>query len=70
MLKYVYTKKSCSACDVLKKELADAGTKYINRNGDRLALDPRVFDDIDKEAFVIFQMQNLTLPVEVDIICE
>ncbi len=70
MAKYVYSKKMCSACDALKKKLREEGTTFILRDGDRLDLDPRIFDPIDKEAFLQLQMQNLTFPVEVDIVGE
>jgi hypothetical protein len=58
----------CSACAALEKTLRLGGISYIKRDGDRLDLDPRIFDDIDKEAFLQLQMQNLTFPVEIDIV--
>ena len=60
----------CSACAALKKKLKEEGIRFIDRNGDRLDLDPRIFDSVDKEAFLQLQMQNLTFPVEIDILCE
>ncbi len=57
----------CGACITRKKELKAAHRTYVERSGERLALDTRVFDDIDREAFLQLQMQNLTYPVEVDI---
>lgn len=68
MAKYVYSKKMCSACDSAKERLRMAGTAFVERSGDRLDLDPRIFDEIDKEAFLQLQMQNLTFPVIVDIV--
>ncbi len=68
MAKYVYSKKMCSACDKLKEKLRANGTTFVERNGDRLDLDPRIFDPIDKEAFLQLQMQNLTFPIEIDIV--
>lgn len=68
MTKYVYTKKMCGACDERKEMLRDSQVEFTERSGDRLDLDPRIFDDIDKEAFLQLQMQNLTFPVEVDIV--
>ncbi len=65
--KYIYSKEMCSACDELKKEYKEQGVRFIERNGDRLDNDPRIFDDIDKEAFMNLQMQNLTFPVEIDV---
>lgn len=67
MTKYIYVKKMCSACDELKTRLLTAGTVFTERDGDRLSLDPRIMDEIDKEAFIQLQQQNLTFPVEVDI---
>jgi hypothetical protein len=70
ILKYIYTKQMCSACDALKAKYRSKGTTFVERNGDRLDLDPRIFDDVDKEAFLKLQMQDLTFPVEVDIVGE
>jgi arsenate reductase-like glutaredoxin family protein len=67
-MKFIYTKKMCSACDALKEKLREAGTPFAARSGDRFDLDPQIFDDVDREAFLKFQMQNLTFPVEVDIL--
>lgn len=63
---YIYSKKMCSACDALKTELENEGTAFVERDGDRLNNDPRIFDDIDKEAFIQLQIQNLTFPVVVN----
>jgi hypothetical protein len=57
----------CSACDDLKKKYRDQHISFQERHGERLDLDPRIFDEIDKEAFLQLQMQNLTFPVELDI---
>jgi hypothetical protein len=65
--KYIYTKAMCSACDALKKKYKDQHISFQERSGDRLDLDPRIFDEIDKEAFLQLQMQNLTFPIELDI---
>jgi hypothetical protein len=66
--KYIYLKKDCIACSALKASLREAGTSFIERNADRLSLDHRIFDQIDKEAFLQLQMQDLTFPVEIDIV--
>jgi hypothetical protein len=58
----------CSACEDLKKKYREGGVKFIERSGARLKLDPRIFDNVDEEAFLALQMQNLTFPVEVDIV--
>lgn len=67
-MKYVYSKPMCSACDALKNKYKEGGVIFVERSGERLDLDPRMYDDIDKEAFMTLQMQNLTFPVEVDIV--
>ena len=67
MTKYIYSIEDCPRCDKLKASLNEAKTTFTERRGDRLANDPRIFDAIDKEAFLQLQMQNLTFPVEVDI---
>lgn len=66
--KYVYSEKNCIACSALKASLREAGTTFIERNADRLSLDPRIFDPIDEEAFLQLQRQNLTFPIEVDMV--
>lgn len=67
-MKYLYTKKKCSGCAAAKAGLKNGHIKFIERNGDRLDLDPRIFDDVDKEAFLKLWAQNLTFPVEIDIV--
>lgn len=67
-MKYIYTKDMCSACDSLKNKYKEGGVPFVEREGERLALDFRLMDSIDKEGFVTLQMQNLTFPVEVDIV--
>ncbi len=64
---YIYTMEECPACDKLKKDLKEAHITFQERKGDRLNLDPRIFDDIDREAFLALQMQNLKFPVRVEI---
>ncbi len=64
---YIYTMEMCPACDKLKKDLKESHTTFQERKADRLHLDPRIFDDIDKEAFLVLQMQNLKFPVRVEI---
>lgn len=67
-MKYIYSMDMCSACDALKKRYKEGGVEFSERSGERLKLDPRIFDEIDKEAFLTLQMQNLTFPVELDIV--
>jgi hypothetical protein len=67
-MKYIYTKDMCSACEALKHKYKEGGVPFVERDGDRFDLDPRLYDNIDVEAFLILQMQNLTFPVEIDIV--
>lgn len=67
---YLYSKEFCSACEKRKVELMEGAGQFIMRDADRLDNDPRIFDEADKEAFLKLQMQNLTFPVEVDIVDE
>jgi hypothetical protein len=68
-MKYLYTKPMCGACEKRKKEIAEGGKPYVLRDAARLLQnDSSVYDDIDTEAFLKLQMQNLTFPVEVDIV--
>jgi len=57
----------CSACEALKKKYRAEHISFQERRGERLDNDPRIFDEIDKEAFLVLQMQNLTFPVELDV---
>jgi hypothetical protein len=66
-LKVIYSMPMCSACEALKQKYVDEHVLFQERNGDRLKNDPRIFDDIDKEAFMVLQMQNQEFPVEVEI---
>jgi hypothetical protein len=66
-MRYVYTKPMCSACDTLKHGYRSDSVTFQERSGDRLGNDPRIFDDIDREAFMVYQMQNQTFPVVVEI---
>jgi glutaredoxin len=67
-VKYIYTKPMCSACEDLKNKYKEGGVAFVVRFAARLSLDERLMDEIDKEAFMVLQMQNLTFPVEVDTI--
>ncbi len=69
-LKYIYSMPDCPKCEARKKMLMDASVTFVERKGDRLSMDTRIMDKIDKEAHLQLQMQNLTYPVEVDIIME
>ena len=69
-MKYLYTAENCPRCTVRKHELDKAGTPYEVREADRL-LKPAKYDNpgdaIDVEAFVKLSMNNMVLPIEVDV---
>lgn len=67
-MKYVYVKELCGVCDTLENKLRAEGTKFIIRSGYRLSLPKSIMDHIDLEAFAQLQMQDLTFPVELDIV--
>jgi glutaredoxin len=67
MALYIYTMPMCGACEEIKRYWKDQHKDFIERSGERLKNDPRIFDDIDKDAFMILQMQNQTFPVEVEL---
>lgn len=66
-MKYIYTKDICSACIELKAKYDSDGTKYEERDADRLKNPANDVDDIDKIAFAQLAAQNMALPVEVTI---
>ncbi len=66
LLKYIYTKNMCSACIALKKKYDDEGVEYVERDGNRLSTFESQTDQIDIDAFVVLNMQNMTFPVEVE----
>ena len=66
--KYIYSMSDCPKCDKRKTYLRENHINFFERKGDRLNGDTRLMDKIDKEAHLQLQMQNLTFPVELDII--
>ncbi len=66
MMKYIYTKPMCSACVKLKQAYDTQGVEYVERDADRLKNPMDDVDEIDKIAFTQLAMQNMTLPVEVE----
>lgn len=63
-MKYLYTTDDCPRCVVLKEKYIKQGLIFSERNIDRLK---QPEDEIDQEALVQASMQNMELPVEVDI---
>ena len=55
----------CSACIELKAKYDADGTKYKERDADRLKNPSSDVDDIDKMAFAQLAMNNMQFPVEV-----
>jgi hypothetical protein len=69
-VRYVYSMEDCPKCDRLKQDLRGNHTSFTERNGERLKEDPRLLDDIDKQAFLQLQMQNLTFPIDITIMVD
>lgn len=63
-MKYLYTSNQCPKCDNLKKMYKELGVVYIERIADRIKAPE---DDIDREALIQASMQNLALPVIVEV---
>lgn len=63
-MKYIYTSNECPKCDALKKRYNEFGIVYIERIADRMKAPE---DDIDIQALVQASMQNMMLPVEVEV---
>lgn len=64
-MKYIYTSNQCPKCDDLKKRYNESGIVFIERIAERMKAPE---DDIDIQALIQASMQNMTLPVEVEII--
>ena len=62
-MKYIYTAEDCPKCEILKKKYKVEGVRFVERNADRIK---QPEDEIDREALVQASMQNMELPVEVD----
>ena len=62
-MKYIYTAEACPKCESLKKKYKANGVRYEERSADRIK---QPEDEIDREALVQASMQNMELPVEVD----
>jgi glutaredoxin len=64
-VKYIYTANGCPACIDLKHAYDLQGVKYEERSAQRLKEGKRI-DQVDIDAFVQLNMQNMELPVEVN----
>lgn len=63
-MKYIYTAEDCPKCESLKKKYKKEGVSFVERDADRIK---QPEDEIDREALVQASMQNMELPVEVDV---
>ena len=61
---YIFTHEECPKCESLKIKLKEHGHEYVERDTARLK-NPE--DEIDKEALVEASLQNMTVPVVVEI---
>ena len=66
-LNYIYTSESCPKCTKQKSDWDKAAVRYVERSSDRLKGGHADFDDIDQDALVQLQMQNMKLPVIVNV---
>ncbi len=64
--KYIYSVEGCPRCKSLRDKYRESNIAFIERNADRLSLDPRIFDVVDKEAYTQLLRNNMTYPVEID----
>ncbi len=62
-MKYIYTAPDCPKCESLKKKYKKEGIEFIERKSDRIK---QPEDEIDQEALVQASMQNMELPIEID----
>jgi glutaredoxin len=62
-MKYIYTATDCPKCESLKKKYKAEGVQFIEREAGRIK---QPEDEIDREALVQASMQNMELPVEID----
>lgn len=61
---YLYTNSNCPKCEKLKEKYRLENTQYIERDASRIKTPE---DEIDREALIQASMQNLILPVIVDL---
>ena len=64
MLKYLYTQENCSLCKKVKEDFEKRGIIYVEREASRIK---SPIDEIDREALIQASMQNMSLPVEINI---
>ncbi len=62
-MKFIYTSEDCPKCEKLKKKYKAEGVRFEERSADRIK---QPEDEVDREALVQASMQNMELPVEVE----
>lgn len=63
-MKYIYTTENCSKCELQKTEWNKKFVRYEERNASRIK-NPE--DEIDQEALIRASLQNMNLPVIVEL---
>ena len=63
-MKYIYTSNQCLKCDNLKNKYNEFNIPYIERIAERMKAPE---DAIDQAALIQASMQNMELPVVVDV---
>ena len=63
-MKYIFTDSECKKCEELKAQLRKDGILFIERHSSRIK-SPE--DEADREALIQASMQNMFLPVVVDL---
>jgi glutaredoxin len=66
-MRYIYTKEDCPKCETLKKNYKNQGIEFVERDAARLTTPADDKDQIDLEAHIQLNMNNMTLPVEVQV---
>lgn len=60
---YLYTNQDCPKCEKLKEKYRLENTQYVERDASRIKTPE---DEIDQEALIQASLQNMELPVVVD----
>ncbi|GIK15006.1 MAG: hypothetical protein BroJett002_37130 [Candidatus Brocadia sinica] len=60
---YLYTNSNCPKCEKLKEKYRLENTQYVERDASRIKTPE---DEIDREALIQASLQNMELPVIID----
>lgn len=60
---YIYVAQNCPKCEKLKEKYRLENTQYVERDASRIKTPE---DEIDREALIQASLQNMELPVVVD----